>query len=116
MPITRLQAFYAWPPRCELRIYDSRGTPIDSSTDRFFDLADNLMHHWPRKTRLVFFGLSTRSTRWSRWDEHSLKEIERRIKYDLEFDGYRVTIDRITDNDSEPCTSEFVWGLKIRRL
>jgi hypothetical protein len=78
------------------------------------DLADNITPDAPRKTKTLYFGLSTGSKLWTTWDDSNLRSIEWRIRYDLGFDGYHVAIKRLTKRKNIPCTEEFLWKLIIR--
>ncbi|VTU42555.1 hypothetical protein H6P1_00220 (plasmid) [Variovorax sp. PBL-H6] len=105
-----------WPSRSTLNFTDGRGRPLHTSTNRRFDLSDGLMAHWPRASRIVYLGVSTKSPSWVTWTEEALREIERHIRYDLGFDGYGVTLTRLTPQRrrAQPCSTEFRWKLRIR--
>ena len=100
-----------WPPRSELAFYDGDRVLLFTSRERLFDLSDGLMTF--DGSRTIYMGVSARSTRWHQWDDENLRKIEATIRYDLSFDGYRVSIKRFGDVGSE-CSEEFVWRLKIR--
>lgn len=102
------------PPKSHLVIYDGRGNIIQSSRERIFDLADELMLAWPKKSRSVGIGIATKSLRWQMWSEESVVEFERRIRDDLSFDGYSVNTIRRTVESCPPCSTEFRWMLLIR--
>jgi hypothetical protein len=105
---------FKWPPRSTLRFY--HGNEFwKSSTDRLFDLSDNLMGITASSRLKLTFGLTTQSTNpvWRIWDENALALIEGLIRYDLTFDGFRVTIKRISTPGSK-CRDEFLWHLDIR--
>ncbi len=106
---------YLWPPRCTLHFYDRNLKPLNilGKRDRRLDLSDKLMLDWPHKTRVVHFGISSKSERMTSWDDNTVGNIERLIRYDLHFDQYRVSIRRVTSLGL-PCTDEFVWRLAIR--
>lgn len=103
---------FKWPPRSRLAFY-RRTKLLFAETDRELDLSDTLMGIWPYYSRTVYMGISSRSTRWKSWTEEKLQKIEDLIRYDLDFDGYRVTITRLTEA-RRPCTKEFLWKLRIR--
>src|SRR5687767_1355333 len=87
-----------WPPRSRLTFYRGhRGgrTRLFSVRDRGFDLSDGLMLNWNHASRTVYMGLSTESKRWPRWDEKAVSWVEEVIRYDLDFDGYGVSIRRL---------------------
>lgn len=120
-PVKKEQEPFAWPPLSRLNFY--RGLPnlILSSEDRMLDLSDRITSKvTPRKGAIVYFGLSTISDDWGVWSEKNLWTIEKAIKYDLEFDGFKVEMERVTDEvcpytkkKNKPCTGEFVWKLNI---
>lgn len=87
---------------------------LDKSRDRRYDLNDNLFQTWHGDTRTVHLRIESKSTNWPEWDEASLKWIEHLIAHDLEFDGNRVRISRVTKNVGMACTEEFVWKLVMR--
>jgi hypothetical protein len=102
---------YLWPPRPRLSFYRKRDKLRFSTTERDFDLCDGLMH--TQNYRTEYFGLSTVSKRWIRWNSETLSRVEALIKYDFDFDGYYVRIHRIS-TPGQPCAVEFLWLLKIR--
>lgn len=116
MKVSKQQEYFAWPPLCRLNFYDGWNRLQFTTADRLFDLSDGLMMHWEKKSRTIYLGISTKSKKWAHWTEHNLKEIERRIKYDLSFDGYSVSIKRITAVSETLCSEEFLWKLRIREL
>jgi hypothetical protein len=104
---------YLWPPRCRLAFYDVHGACLGATTDRDCDLADRLMSRLNDRT--VYLGLRTNSARWLAWDKQTVSRIEARIRYDLEFDAYRVAIERASPVGRQPipCSTEFRWRLQI---
>lgn len=116
MNISKSQESFAWPSRSRLSFYDGWEKLKFSTTDRLYDLADGLMMSWNKKSRTIYFGLSTKSARFKMWNREALESIENRIKYDLNFDGYSVTISRVTSELGKPCSCEFMWKLNIRNL
>jgi hypothetical protein len=103
-----------WPPQVKLYIYDEEMFLIEESRSRKYDLNDNLFQTWHRRNRIVYLGIETLSKNWPVWDEGSLKWIEDRITWDLEFDGNEVNISRRTQTVGIPCTEEFIWKLNIQ--
>jgi|SRR5208283_434313 len=118
MRLTKEEEQYAWPPKSRLNFYsrDTCGCLFFELTSsyRLFDLSDNITPEGPQKSRTVYFGISTKSALWSTWDDSNLQKIEWLIRYDLQFDGYRVAIKRVTTRMDLPCTEEFLWKLIIR--
>jgi hypothetical protein len=108
---------YKWPPECVLTFSSRRGIVYFRTTDRKLDLADSLMLNHPYTSRLVCMSVSTESAKWDKWTEDKLQKIEDLIRYDITFDGYRVTIKRMTRMPRpQPfwCTKPFQWLLQIR--
>ena len=103
-----------WPPRVRLYVYDEEMCLVDESRDRKYDLNDNLFQAWDRSSRTVYLGVETESKNWPVWDEESLKWMEDRMVWDLEFDGNVVDVSRHTPQTGRPCTEEFIWKLDIR--
>jgi hypothetical protein len=119
--ITKEMEKYAWPPLSKLKFYKQPPELFLSSENRILHLSDKITYTAKYEERkLVYFGLSTISHHWKLWSKINLKKIEDRIKYDLEFDGFNVDIERITDarypgtnRHVMPCSEEFVWKLFI---
>jgi hypothetical protein len=124
--ITKSQEKYFWPPFCKINIYKQAPELIFSTVNRGLDLVDSItrnLHEGESKT--VFFGLSTVSYLWDTWNQENVRKIEERIKYDLEFDGFKVDIERVTEVIPPPrvrrplsklpalCSKQFVWRLNI---
>jgi len=105
---------FQWSPRSALRFYQGDRLLVTSS-DRRFELSDRLMGLNASSTRKVTFGLSSLSTSATcrTWDETAFSLIKNLIQYDLNFDGLRVRIKRMSQPGS-PCREEFRWGLDIR--
>lgn len=106
---------YFWPPSVEITFRNGRGKVYFSTNDRKLDLADSLMLSHPNNTRTVYMGMKTTSTKWTCWSEECIAAMEKKIRYSICFDGYRLTLWR-QDAPSEklPCTTEFRWKLLIR--
>lgn len=109
---------YSWPAWSTLTVTNKRGKVLFKSKDRYLELSDSLMLDCQQQSSTVYMGLSTKSPKWTKWVDKSLKEIERRIRYDLEFDLYSVSISRVTPitRPRSRCTTEFQWKLHIRSL
>ncbi len=104
---------YVWPAYSTISFYKRKTKPTWSTRDRGIDLADALMMHATTNSRTVYFGLTTKNKQWKRWNLAVLKKIEGLVKYDLGFDGYQVTITRVTKL-GQKCSTEFIWKLRIR--
>lgn len=107
-----LEKHFMWPPKSFLSFYSGRKLILESR-DRRLDLSDYLMSSWQKPSRTVTFGLRTDSVGWRVWHEEALADIERLIRYDLNHDGFSVTIKRI-GNVGLPSSKEFKWKLVIR--
>lgn len=105
---------FLWPQKVRLSFYNGRGKELWCSSNRRLDLADELMLWWKKPSRTIYMGVKTASDSWNRWSETNASKIEWRIRYDLNFDGYHVTIKRLTKTGRAPCTDEFLWKLIIR--
>ncbi len=113
-PDPRREVAYRWPPRPTFNIYSSQEKLLLSTTDPALALADTLMLNWPHKTRSVILGVRSGGKTWPTWTEPRLQHVERLIEYDLTFDGYSVTTQRLSMRRWQPCTREFRWKLGIR--
>ena len=103
-----------WPPLYRLFIYDEELCVVCESSDRKFDLNDNLFQTWGSDTRTVYLGIETRSTKWLTWEEAALTWIERHIAFDLEFDGNEVEVSRHAGQVGGACTEEYIWKVVMR--
>ncbi|WP_321935294.1 hypothetical protein [Paraburkholderia sp. J8-2] len=113
---------YSWPPLSRLQFYTTWPHIVRSTVDPFFDLSDALtgdIGFGDEKT--VYMGLCTYSPDWSVWDNSTLKKVEKHIRYDLNFDGFDVAIERASPEVIEQgsglfvqrCSDEFLWKLTI---
>jgi hypothetical protein len=105
---------FLWPAGTSLRFYNGRGQLRSSYINRRLDLADTLMLHWPLPSRTVYFALCRKNVDAGQWTEAEVLRMEERIRYDLNFDCYQVTINRLCPVDALPLTDEFRWKLRIR--
>jgi hypothetical protein len=103
---------FMWPPKSVLCFTNGRGKELFRSTDRRLDLSDYLMLWWPHASRTIYMNLKSKSTKWESWSESNLKSIEDLIRYDLDFDGYRVSITRVSSIGGK-CVEYFRWKLMI---
>jgi hypothetical protein len=102
---------------CVYNAYDEDGdevlvdnwVEIESSTDRKYDLSDNL-GDWIRFRGPLHLGVRICSKNWPVWDEESVRYIESRIVWDFAFDGEPVELTR-ESRKGRPCTQEFIWKL-----
>jgi hypothetical protein len=80
-----------------------------------FRLSDNLTHRYIKgyKTRTVYLGIVTKSKRYSVWTDALVENIEDLIRYDLRFDGFEVSVKRISEVGLWG-RDEFLWRLRIR--
>ena len=101
-----------WPRGVRLRAYDDNLVFIEESNDRQYDLNDNLFQAWGDRT--VYLGVEVHSKNWHAWNKQALAWIERRILWDLHFDGNEVDLTRHTPQLGRPCAEEFIWRLDVR--
>ncbi|PCI41447.1 MAG: hypothetical protein COB46_03515 [Rhodospirillaceae bacterium] len=106
---------FLFPPWVTLSFYDGRKRLLFSTNKRDFDLSDNLMLDHPYNSRRIFLGIKTNSKSWNIWNEECVQKLEELIRYDLEFDGYRVQIKRMSKLGGK-CVLEFLWRLQIREF
>ncbi|VWC75693.1 hypothetical protein [Burkholderia lata] len=113
---------YSWPPLSRLQFYTTWPYIVRTTEDPFFDLSDAL--GWDVSfgvEKVVYMGLRTYSSDWSVWDGATLRKIEKLIRYDLNFDGFDVVIERtspeLIDQGGElaaqRCADEYLWKLTI---
>jgi len=101
---------YKWPPKCHLIFRDGRGKLYFDTTDREFDLFDDLVQGSETITTTRYLGLSTSSNKYKTWNESTVEKIEWLIRYQLNFDGQSAILKRLSELGG-PCTNEFVWKL-----
>jgi hypothetical protein len=101
---------YAWPPRVWFLFYNGRGRFLFAENGPWVDLED-VLDGMPRTLQL---GMTCGGKDWTRWTEPRLKRVEWLIKEDIEFDGDKVTIERLTAQIGKKCGSEFRWKLRVR--
>jgi hypothetical protein len=63
--------------------------------------------------RICYIEVSTKSQDWKTWNSINVGRIESRITYDLEFDCYKVKIQRINKPSKTLCKRPFRWRLEI---
>lgn len=99
-------------------LYTTRAALLARGTGARFDLADEVSVFLPLasrfKSRGFLLGVVTASTRWQRWDNERLTEIEERIRYDLEFDLITSRLSRMS-TPGGPCSTEYLWRLRVPR-
>ena len=103
-----------WPAGSCLHFYNGRGRLLGDSKDRKLDLADTLMLHWSKASRTVYLGIRCQTVEAGYWDEGKVHRIEERIRFDLGFDAYNVSIERLRPLGELPLASEFFWKLRVR--
>ena len=64
---------------------------IGSYRTRKLDFADTLMLYWPKPSRTIYLSISRKSSAESDGSDAELIEIEDRIRFDLNIDGYGVS-------------------------
>lgn len=104
---------FTWPARPFFLFRNARGKIYFTSEDRMLDLSDSLMHS--ANNRTVYLQFSTKAKDWVYWTSERIKTIEERIRYDLEFDGYKVKVEFLGPiPDDLLCTEAVCWKLTIR--
>lgn len=103
-----------WPAHSKITCLDSNEKIIATSVRSRLDLSDSLMlnrdHQKPLSCQIEVL---TKSTDWKTWNSINVKRIEDHIFYDLEFDGYKVKIDRISKPSKTLCSKPFKWKLEL---
>lgn len=103
-----------WPPHSKIACFNSSGETIAASKRSRLDLSDSLML-WREsdKPLLCSIEVSTKDNDWTTWNSENVRKIERHIAYDLEFDGYKVQIERVSKPGRTLCSKPFRWNLEI---
>jgi hypothetical protein len=100
---------YQWPPRACFLFYTGRGRYLFSEKGPWVDLEDSLELTPPT----VQLGMTCEGRGWTTWTESRLKRVEWLMKQDIEFDGDRVSIERLTAAKGQKCSREFRWKLRV---
>ncbi len=103
-----------WPAHSKITCLDSNDKIIAVSARSRLDLSDSLMLNRDEKKPLSCqIEVFTKSADWTTWNSINVKRIEDHIAYDLEFDGYKVSINRISKPSRTLCSKPFKWRLEI---
>ena len=105
---------FLWPVGSRLNFYNGRGRLLGDFKNRRLDLADTLMLNWPKASRTVYLGIIRVTAEANCWDDNQVLKIEKRIRFDLNFDGYSVSIKRLRPVGQLSLATEFFWKLRVR--
>src|SRR5258708_1577778 len=100
-----------WPIGTRLFVYDRAKLLVDKSRNRKYDLNDNLFQAW--SDRLIYLEVEVHNELWKLWDSKALTWIERRIRWDLRFDGNEFNLRRHTRRRGYPCAEGFLWMIHV---
>lgn len=112
MPLKSPTKMINWPRGVHLSVYDENKWLVELSEDRQYDLNDELFQSWG--PRVVYLEVQVNSKNWRFWDSESLRWIENRIRWDLEFDANEFYLRRYTRKQGQPCTEGFIWKIDVR--
>ena len=103
-----------WPPHSKIRCFNSAGEVIVASKRSRLDLSESLML-WRESEEPLFCSIevSVNGKSWSTWNSENVRKIERYIAYDLEFDSFKVKIERASKPGKTSCKRPFKWNLQI---
>lgn len=103
-----------WPPHSKIICFNSSDKVIAESKRSRLDLSDSLML-WRENTEplLCSIEVSTKDEGWTTWNSENIRKIESHIAYDLEFDGHKVKIERVSKPGKTLCSKSFKWNLEI---
>ena len=97
---------YLWPSRSTLVVRDRYGE-VCRSSDRRFDLADAIMLSAKTAQRTVTLSFILDDPP----DKDMAPDLEKLIRYDIEFDGYSVKLEQQEPYDF---MVSYEWRLRIR--
>jgi hypothetical protein len=99
---------YLWPADCSLIVRDEHGVELFRSSDRRFDLADNVMsRNFSERKVIIAFQIDSWQPDSS---ETEASRLENLITYDFEFDGYLVSLSRL----EETIADTYAWQVQIQ--
>lgn len=103
-----------WPPHSKIKCFNSDSEEVSISKRSRLDLADTLMlYYYEEHPKTCFIEVSTKSELWRSWNSENIAKVEEHIRYDLEFDGYEVEIERVNKPSKALCRKPFRWKLII---
>lgn len=103
-----------WPPHSKITCFNSSDEIIAVSKRSRLDLSDSLMLWRESGDPLICsIEVSTKNEDWSTWSLANVRKIESHISYDLEFDAYKVKIERVSKPGKTLCSKPFKWNLEI---
>lgn len=103
-----------WPSHSKITCLNINGEIIAESKRSRLDLSDSLMLWRDNSEPLIcLIEVSTKDRAWSTWNMENVRKIESHITYDLEFDAYKVKIERISKPGKTLCDKPFRWSLEI---
>lgn len=119
--VTAKQEKHAWPELGELTVYYEPPKRAISSRERMFDLVDSVGSVFDDGGTTLYIGVRSESPKWFEWNDEHLTHVENQIKYDFNFDGYKVKVQRHSTIFAYPnskvrklCVSEMVWKVTVR--
>ncbi len=103
-----------WPPHSKITCFNSSDEIIATSKRSRLDLSDSLML-WRESDGPLFCSIevSVKDKDWITWNSENVRKIESHIAYDLEFDAYKVKIERVSKPGKTLCKNPFKWNLEI---
>jgi hypothetical protein len=103
-----------WPPHSKIKCFNTHDEIIAESKRSRLDLSDSLML-WRESNEPLccVIEVSTKDKDWVTWNSENVGKIESHITYDLEFDAYKVNIERVSKPGKTLCNKPFRWKLVI---
>jgi hypothetical protein len=112
--VNRGYSMIQWPSHSKITCFNSSDEIIAESKRSRLDLSDSLML-WRESDEPLFCSIevSTKDKNWITWNSENVRKIEIHIAYDLEFDAYKVKIERVSKPGKTLCNKPFKWNLEI---
>lgn len=101
-----------WPNGLRLTLYNDDGAMLFRKKSEGFDFSDSMVRYWLGEGIPLRFGVSIPRSRNRKWTEEDVTSLEAHIRYDLEFDGYEVNIERMK-GVGIPCNEEVFWTILL---
>lgn len=105
---------YRWPTRSRMIFSTARGKIQFVNTDRRCDLSDVFLLNTDAKQVTSYLDMTVKAD--GVWDEERVSAVEDLLRYQFQFEGYRIGIRRLSrvGRKLQPSSEPFRWRLVMR--